>query len=98
LIDRIAAENVLCIADDIRPRHCKKFLQLHKTQHPPGPSDNSRTVISHIKLPLEEAARSDLSKDLNYTMASRHIPVRDFLCGVGKAVGTPPEETAEEIQ
>jgi hypothetical protein len=31
-------------------------------------------------------------------MAPRRIPDKDFLCGVEKAIGTLPEETAEEIR
>jgi hypothetical protein len=34
---------------------------------------------------------------LNYAMAPRHNPVKDFLCGVEKAIRTLPEETAKEI-
>jgi hypothetical protein len=31
-------------------------------------------------------------------MAPGHIPAKDFLCGVEKAIVTLPEETAEEIR
>jgi hypothetical protein len=98
LIDRIANEKVLHLADDVRARHCRKFMQLHKTQHPTGPPDTSRTVINLSGVPLEEAACSALSKGLNYAVAPGRIPAKDFLCGVKKATGTLPEETAEEIR
>jgi hypothetical protein len=61
LIDRITNEKVLRLAEDVRARHCRKFMQLHKTQHATGPLDTSRTVINLIRLPLEEAACSTLS-------------------------------------
>jgi hypothetical protein len=82
LIDRITTEKVLRMADDIRARHCRKFLHLHKTQHPPGPPGNSRTVINLSEVLLEEAAYSALSKGLNYTVASRLVSFKDTLCGV----------------
>jgi hypothetical protein len=47
---------------------------------------------------LEETACSALSKGLNYAVAPGRIPAKDFLCGVEKAIGTLPEETAEEIR
>jgi hypothetical protein len=49
-------------------------------------------------VPLEEAACSALSKGLNYAVAPGCIPAKDFLCGVEKAIGTLPEETAEKIR
>jgi hypothetical protein len=87
----ITETEVLCTVYDIRARHCKKFLQLHKTQHPPGPPDNLSEV------PLEEAACSALNKGLNYSVAPGHIPEKDFLCGVEKAIGQGPEGNTEEI-
>jgi hypothetical protein len=92
LIDRITNEKILHLADDVRARHCRKFMQLQKTQHPTGPPDTSRTVINL------RAACSALSKGLNYAVASGRIPAKDFLCGEEKAIVTLPEETAEEIQ
>jgi hypothetical protein len=97
LIDSITNE-VLRLADDVRARHCRKFMQLHKTQHPTGPPDTSRTVINLSGVPLEEAACSALSKGLNYAVAPGRISAKDFLCGVEKAIVTLPEETAEEIR
>jgi hypothetical protein len=37
LFDRITNKKVLHLADDVRARHCKKVMQLQKTQHPTGP-------------------------------------------------------------
>jgi hypothetical protein len=59
--------------------------------------DTSRTVINLTGVPLEEAACSALNKGLNYAVAPGRIPAKDFLCGVEKAIGTLPEETAEDI-
>jgi hypothetical protein len=66
--------------------------------HSPGPLDNNRTVNNLSGVPLEEAACFALSKGLNYAVVPGRIPVRDLLCGVEKAIGTLPEETAEEIR
>jgi hypothetical protein len=49
-------------------------------------------------LPLEEAACSALSKGLNYAVAPARILVKDFLCGVEKAIRTLPEEAVKEIR
>jgi hypothetical protein len=98
LIDRITNEKVLCLVDDVRARHCRTFQQLHKTQHPPGLQDSSLTVINLSGVPLEGAACSVLSKGLNYAVAPGHIPVKDFLCGVEKAIVALPEGSAKEIQ
>jgi hypothetical protein len=98
LIDRITNEKILCLADDVKDRHCRKFMQLHKTQNPTDPPDTSRTVINLSGVPLEEAACSTLSKGLNYAVAPGCIPAKDFLCGVEKAIVTLPEETAVEIR
>jgi hypothetical protein len=87
LIDRITNE-VLRLADDVRVRHCRKFMQLHKNQHPTGPPDTNRTVINLSGVPLEEAACSAMSKGLNYAVAPGRIPAKDFLCGVEKAIAT----------
>jgi hypothetical protein len=73
-------------------------MQLHKTQHPTGPIDTSRTVINLSGVQLEEAACSTLSKGLNYTVAPGRIPAKDFLCGVEKAIVILPEETVEKIR
>jgi hypothetical protein len=35
---------------------------------------------------------------LNYAMTPGHIPVKEFLCHVENAIGTLPEETAEEYR
>jgi hypothetical protein len=40
---------------------------------------------------LEEAASSSLSKSINYALATGNIPVKNFLCGVEKAVKILPE-------
>jgi hypothetical protein len=61
-------------------------------------ADNSRTVMNLSGVLLEEAACSALNKDLNYAAHPGRIPVKDFFCGVEKAVGNLPEETAEEIR
>jgi hypothetical protein len=90
-------EKVLRTADDVRARHCRKFLQLHKTQHQPGTPDNSMTVINLSRVPLEEAACSALSKSLNYAVAPGVSQSR-ICCGVEKAIGTLSEKTAEEIR
>jgi hypothetical protein len=47
---------------------------------------------------MEETACSALSKSLNYVVVPGRIPVKDFLCDVGKAIRTLSEETAEEIR
>jgi hypothetical protein len=73
------------IADDVRTRLCRKLLQFHKTQHPPGPPDNSMTVINFSEVWLEDAACCALSKGQNYAVAPGSIPVKDFLSGVEKA-------------
>jgi hypothetical protein len=73
-------------------------MQLHKTQHPTGPPDTSRIVINLCRVPLEEAVCSALSKGLNYAVAPGRIPAKNFLCGVEMAIGTLPDETAEEIR
>jgi hypothetical protein len=39
-----------------------------------------------------------LSKGFIYAVAPGRIPAKDFFCGVEKAIGTLPEETAEEIR
>jgi hypothetical protein len=39
-----------------------------------------------------------LSRRLNYAVVPAIVPVEDILCGVEKAVGALPEETAEEVQ
>jgi hypothetical protein len=38
LMYRITTEKVLHVADNLRARHCRKFLQVHKAQHPPDSS------------------------------------------------------------
>jgi hypothetical protein len=47
---------------------------------------------------LEEAVWSALSKCLNYAVAPRRIPAKDFVCGVEKATLTLPEETVKDGQ
>jgi hypothetical protein len=47
---------------------------------------------------LEEEACSALSEGLNYAVAPGFVPVKDILCGLKKAIGALPEETAEEIR
>jgi hypothetical protein len=96
LINRIMTEKVLRIADDVRVRHCRKFLYLHNGQHPPGLPDNKRTIINLCKVALEEAC-STLSKSLNYVVAHGLLTIKDMLYGKEKAVGILPEETAEKI-
>jgi hypothetical protein len=98
LIDHITTEKVVRTADDIRARHCRKFLHLHKAQHPPQPLDKRKTVVNLSEVPLEKAACSALSKGLNFAVALASVPVKDILCGVEKAIGALPEETAEEIR
>jgi hypothetical protein len=98
LIDRITTGKVLRIADDVRARHCRKFLQLQKNHHPPGLPDNSRTFTNLRVVRLEEAAFSVLRKGLNYAVAHGSIQLKDFLCGVEKAIGPLPEESAVEIR
>jgi hypothetical protein len=78
LIDRITNKKVLWTANDGRARHCRTFMQLHKTQHPSGPPNK---LDCHQPQRTEEAACSALSKGLNHAMAPRHIPVKDFLYG-----------------
>jgi hypothetical protein len=41
---------------------------------------------------------STLSKGLNFVVAPASFPVKDILCGVEKAIGALPEETAEDIR
>jgi hypothetical protein len=45
---------------------------------------------------LEEAVCSALSKGLNYAVTPAVVPVDAILCGVEKATGALPEETAKE--
>jgi hypothetical protein len=49
-------------------------------------------------VPLEETACSAKSKGLNSAVAPERIPAKDFFYGVEKAIGTLPDETAEEIR
>jgi hypothetical protein len=98
LIDHITIDKVSRLAEEGKAKHCKKFQRLHRTQHPPLPPDNRKTVINLSEIPLEEAARSALSKGLNYAVALAVLPVGDILCGVEKEVGALPEETAEEVR
>jgi hypothetical protein len=91
-------DKVSRVAEDGKAKHCKKFQRLHKTQHPALPPDNKKTVINLSEVPLEEADGSALSKGLNYAVAPAVLPVEDILCGVEKAVGALPEETAEEVR
>jgi hypothetical protein len=85
LTDHIKTEKVLHTVDDVKSRHCRNFVQLHKVQHPPGPSDK-RTVISLSGLPLEEKDSLALSKGQNYAVALVLIPIKDILCGVENAI------------
>jgi hypothetical protein len=98
LIDHITIDKVSRLAEDGKAKHCRKFQRLHKTQHPRLPPDNRKTVINLSEVPLEESACSALSKGLNYVVALAVLPVEDILCGVEKAVGALPEETAEEVR
>jgi hypothetical protein len=97
LIDRITTEKVSRLAEEGKAKHCNKFQRLHRTQHPPLSPDNKKTIINLSKIPLEEAACSALSKGLNYAVTPAVLPIEDILCGVEKAVGALPEETAEEV-
>jgi hypothetical protein len=47
-----------------------------------------KTVINLSKILLEEAARSALSKGLNYAVAPGVLPVEDILCGVESGGGS----------
>jgi hypothetical protein len=94
LVDRITIDNVLRLAEEEKAKHCKKFQRLHNTQHPPLPTDNKKTVVNLSKI-SKEAARSALSKGLNYAVAPAVLPVEDILCGVERAVGALPEEIAD---
>jgi hypothetical protein len=42
----VSPTKVLHLADDVRARYCRKFMQLHKTQHSTGPPDTSRTSLT----------------------------------------------------
>jgi hypothetical protein len=98
LIDRITTEKILCTADNVRARHCRKFQHLHKAQHSPRPTDKKKIVVNLSEVPLDEEACSALSEGLNYAVALAFVPVNDILCRVEKATGALPEETAEEIR
>ncbi|XP_023703193.1 uncharacterized protein LOC111862215 [Cryptotermes secundus] len=98
LIDRTTTQKAVNIDDGATTRQCKKFINLHKTQHPPQLHDESKTVVNLSTVHLEEAAYSLLSKGLNFAVAPGSIPVKDILCGVEKAVMAVPEETTEEIR
>jgi hypothetical protein len=52
-------------------------------------------VVNLSEVPFEEAACSALGKGLNFVVAPASVPVKDILCGVEKAIGVLPEETAE---
>jgi hypothetical protein len=54
-------------------------------------------VINLTDVPLEDTAYSALSKGLNYAVAPAVLPIEDFLSSVDKAVGSLPQETAEEV-
>ena len=43
LIDRLTFEKALWIGEDSWPRECRKFLRLHKTQHPKPPFPEETT-------------------------------------------------------
>jgi hypothetical protein len=43
LIVRITTEKVVCTADGVRARHCRKFQCLQKDQHPHCPPDSRKT-------------------------------------------------------
>jgi hypothetical protein len=69
-----------------------------RVQKPTPPRDNKKIVVNLSEVRLEEAAGSALSKGVNYAVAPAFVPVKDILCGVQKAIGALPEETAEEIR
>jgi hypothetical protein len=98
LIVRITTDKVSHLDEVMRARHGKKFSHLHKTQHPPSSQDNKKTVINLSEAPLEEAAVSALGKGLNYAVTPGHMPVKDIICGVEKAIRALPIESAEEIR
>ncbi|PNF38697.1 hypothetical protein B7P43_G17587 [Cryptotermes secundus] len=58
----------------------------------------ARRLVSLSEVPLEEAACSALSKAYNFAVAPVSVPVKDFLCGVEKAIMALHEETVEEIR
>jgi hypothetical protein len=97
LINRLISEKVSRTVDEVKARRCKNYQHLRQTQHPPRFLDNGKMVVNLSEMPLEEAACSALSKGLNFAMAPASLPVKDNLCGV-KAIGTIPEEAAEEIR
>jgi hypothetical protein len=98
LFDPITTEKVVCTADDVRARHCRKFQHLHKDHHPHGLPACKKTVATLSEMSLEKAACSVLSKGLNFAVAPASVTVKDILCGVEKGIGALPEETAEEIR
>jgi hypothetical protein len=98
LIDRTTGEKVLRTADDIRVRHCRKFRHVYKAQQPPGPPDNKNIVVNMSKVPFEEATCLALIKGRTFAVAPASVSVNDILCGVEKAIGVLPEETAEKIR
>jgi hypothetical protein len=81
LVDRITIDKVSRLAEEGKAKHCKKFQRLHNTQHPRLPTDNKKTVINLSKILLVEAARSALSKGLNYAVAPMVLPLRIFCVG-----------------
>jgi hypothetical protein len=47
---------------------------------------------------VEEAVYFSVSKGLNYAVVPGRIAIMNVHCGVEKAIGTLPEETAEEVR
>jgi hypothetical protein len=51
---------------------------LHRTQNPPLPPANKKTIIDLSEVLLEKAACSALSKGLKYAVAPAVLPVEDY--------------------
>jgi hypothetical protein len=62
-----------------------------------GNDENRKTVTDLSNMPLEDAAYSILNKGMNSAVTLAVVPTEDILCGVAKAIGVLPEETAEEV-
>jgi hypothetical protein len=98
LLDRITFGEASHVATADKARQSGKFQKLHGAQHPAPLADNRKAVVKLSDVPLEDAAYSALSKGLNYAVAPAVLPIENFLGGVEKAVGTLPEEAAEEVR
>jgi hypothetical protein len=62
-----------------------KFLQLHRTQHPPTKT-SKETVINLSDQMLDDEIYSLLQKGLNFAVTPCTTPIEDILAGVEKGI------------